>query len=122
MNKDFAGGVSPPERRRRPGAETTPFEKWLCTNSRRRGDNRALAEAQALAQQRLRRQHQVELIHRLGPRVAFELIDELDRYHGLGPDLDDRLAKYAALDPEVFRAVGGDRFPRAAIRIVEHVS
>ena len=73
-------------------------------------------KSQALA--RLRRQHHVEQIHRLGARVLFELVDELGRVHGLGDDLDRRLERYAGVDPEVLRAVGGDRFPAPPMRIV----
>jgi hypothetical protein len=66
---------------------------------------------------RLRRRRQCELIWRLGARVFFELIDELDRRHGLGADLDARLARYARLDPEIpHRAAGatwGDPARRA---------
>jgi hypothetical protein len=48
------------------------------------------------------------------PRVLAELIDEIDRYHGLGAVLDHRLERYARLDPVVLAAVGGDRFPGGA--------
>jgi hypothetical protein len=64
--------------------------------------------------QRLRRQRQVERIWRLGARVVFELIDELARHHDIA-DVDYRLTRYAALDPELLRAVGGDRFPHPPI-------
>ena len=73
-------------------------------------------KSQALA--RLRRQRQVEQVHRLGARVLFELVDELDRHHGLADDLDRRLERYAALDPEVLRALGADRLPVSPVRIV----
>ena len=66
----------------------------------------------------LRRQRHVKQVHRLGARVLFELVDELDRVHGLGDDLDRRLERYAGADPEVLRAVGGDRFPASPMRIV----
>jgi hypothetical protein len=57
-------------------------------------------------------------VHRLGPRVLFELIDELDRVHGLGDDVDRRLERYAGLDLDTLRALGGDRFPASPIRVV----
>ena len=75
-----------------------------------------LPKSQALA--RLRRQRHVEQLHRLGARVLFELVDELDRHHGLADDLDRRLERYAALDPEVLRALGADRLPVSPVRIV----
>jgi hypothetical protein len=66
----------------------------------------------------LRRQRLVERIHLLGPRVLFELIEEIDRAHGLGTDLDRRLARYAAIDPAQLAVTGGDRFPAPALRLV----
>src|SRR5436309_13790355 len=60
----------------------------------------------AQAQQRLCRQRQVERIHRLGARVLYELLDEIDRHHGLGDDLDRRLERYAAVEPTILAAVG----------------
>ena len=73
-------------------------------------------KSQALA--RLRRQRHVEQVHRLGARVIFELLNELDRVHGLGDDLDRRLERYARLDPDLLAALGADRFPAAPLRIV----
>jgi hypothetical protein len=66
----------------------------------------------------LRRQRQVERLHALGARAVFELLDELDRHHRLGDDLDRRLDRYASLDPALVAAVGGDRFPHPALRVV----
>jgi len=66
---------------------------------------------------RLRRQRQVEqLCHVL--RLVFELLDELGRHHGIAEDIDRRLARYAGLDPEFLRALGGDRFPGTPIHLV----
>jgi hypothetical protein len=59
---------------------------------------------------RLRRQRQVARICSLGARVVFELIDEIDRAHGLGEALWRRLERYADLDPDIIRLVGADRF------------
>jgi hypothetical protein len=72
--------------------------------------------AQAL--RRLQRQRLVERIHAFGARVVFELVDELDRYHALGDDLDQRLERYAALDPGLLAALGADQFPAAPLRLV----
>jgi hypothetical protein len=52
----------------------------------------------------------VAALHALGARVVFELLDEIGRHHGIANDIDCRLAKYARLDREVLRAIGGDRF------------
>lgn len=67
---------------------------------------------------RLRRQRQVEQLHALGPRAVAEFLDELDRHLDLGDDLDGRLERYAALDPDVLAAFGGDRFPAAPLRVI----
>jgi hypothetical protein len=75
------------------------------------------SEQHADAIRRLRRQRHVERIHRLPARVTAELLDELDRRHRLGTDLDRRLARYAALDPVVLASVGGDRFPASPIHV-----
>ena len=62
--------------------------------------------------QALRRQRHIEQLHRLGPRVLAELLAEIERHHPeIVDDIDRRLARYAELDPEILRALGGDRFP-----------
>jgi hypothetical protein len=65
----------------------------------------------------LRRQRQVERICRI-PRLVAELLDEIDRHHGLGADLDRRLERFAGLDPDLLRALGGDRFPPSPMRAI----
>jgi hypothetical protein len=61
----------------------------------------------ANARRQLVRQQQVKLVHRLGSRMIYELIDEIARYHGIGDDIDRRLTQYANLQ----QAVGADQFP-----------
>jgi hypothetical protein len=71
------------------------------------------------AQQRLRRQHLARRVHRLGPRVLFEVLDEIARDHGIAEDVDRRLAAYVdRLTPEMLRATGGDRFPPSPTRLL----
>ncbi|TWB62235.1 hypothetical protein [Nitrospirillum viridazoti] len=61
-------------------------------------------------------QHSVErrrlatAVHRLGPRVMVELLDEIARAYCI-PDIDDRLERYADADPAVLRALGGLDWP-----------
>ena len=74
--------------------------------------------AERQAQQRLRRQHLARRIHGLGARAVFEFLDEIARHHDLGDDLDRRLERFAALDPALLIAVGGDRFAPAPMRLV----
>jgi hypothetical protein len=51
---------------------------------------------------------------------VFELLEELDRHHDLGPDLDRRLTKYTALNPKLLRLLDADRFLESPIRVIEH--
>ena len=81
-----------------------------------------LKSLRAQASQRLHRQRLVERVHRLGARAVFELVDELDRHHGLGDDLDRRLEAFAGLDPDLLAALGVDRFPPAPLRVVRSAS
>ena len=65
----------------------------------------------------LRLQRQAESLHALGPRPIFEFCRELAEAHGIGADIQRRLAKYARLDSAVVRAVGADRFPPAVFAV-----
>jgi hypothetical protein len=65
----------------------------------------------------LRRQRQIEHICRT-PRLVAELLAEIGRHHGIADDIAARIAAYAAIDPDVLAAVGGDRFPPAPLRVV----
>ena len=73
---------------------------------------------QAQALRRIRRQRQVEQICRLGPRVVFELLDEIKQHHGIDDDIDWRLERYAGLDPDVLAVLGGDRFAVSPLRVI----
>ena len=70
--------------------------------------------------QRLRRQHLVKRLHRLGPRAIFELFDEIAEKFGIEEQVDARLAAYVErLTPEILVATGGDRLatvPLYAVR------
>jgi hypothetical protein len=78
-------------------------------NSPSNADRQAVADA--------RRQRLVERLVALGPRVVLELLLELAERRGLA-HLDQRLERYAALDPALLRAVGGDRMPPRVLRMV----
>ena len=62
----------------------------------------------------LRRQRQIEHVHRLGARAVGELLREVDD----GADLDHALAAYERLTPDLLKAVGGDSFPAQPIHVV----
>ena len=61
----------------------------------------------------LRRRRLYEQVFALGPRPSFELLMEIHN----GANLDARLARYAAVDPETIRALGGDQFPPSLHRV-----
>jgi hypothetical protein len=49
---------------------------------------------------------------------VFEFVDELARHHGIGGEVDQRLARYGRLGPAMVAAVGGDQFPASPMRLV----
>jgi hypothetical protein len=90
------------------------------------GGNRAgigyaqqLSSSRKALERQFRRQRLVERVHRNGARVVFEFIDEIARHHpGIVEDLDQRLERYAAIDPETLAVLGGDQFPSRPLRLV----
>ena len=66
----------------------------------------------------LRFRHHVERLHRFGPRVASELLAEVGAEHGIRTIVDQKLARFAELDPETVAATGGDEFSPALIHEV----
>ena len=54
----------------------------------------------------------VERILALGPRPIIELLIELGEQRLCRTYLEQRLRRYAEIDPEHLAALGGDRFPR----------
>ena len=63
----------------------------------------------AQAQSQLRRQRLVEHLHRLGPSPLGHFIREVE--DAARVDVTPRLERYAEIDPEFLRALGGDKFP-----------
>lgn len=65
----------------------------------------------------------IERLHRCGARAIGELfIEIIDKLASTNPDLaafaEHRLDKYAALDADIVRGLGGDRFPAPPLRVV----
>jgi hypothetical protein len=54
---------------------------------------------------RLRRD--VELLHKLGPRVLYEMLLEVSEDRSLRTYIEELVGKYAAIDPAVLDAIGG---------------
>ena len=65
-----------------------------------------LTELRAESMRRLRRQRLVEHLHRLGPAPLGHFLREVEN----GASIPDHLERYAQIDPELVRALGGDRF------------
>jgi hypothetical protein len=59
----------------------------------------------------LRFRRQVERLYAKGPRVVGELLAELGAERSIQTIIDDKVAKYAALDDVMLDAVGGRDFP-----------
>ena len=58
----------------------------------------------------IRFRHQVLRLHRLGPRVTAELLAEIGAERGIRTIVDQKLRRYAELEPEALEATGGNRF------------
>ncbi len=54
----------------------------------------------------------VERVHGLGPRAVYELLVEIGEQRLCWTYLEQRIRRYAEIDPEHLTALGGDRFPR----------
>jgi hypothetical protein len=71
-------------------------------------------------ERQLRRRRQIEEIFRRGRlRAIVEIFEELVR-QGLVDEreLDGRIPVYAAVDPELLRALGGDQLPPLPLHVV----
>ena len=64
--------------------------------------------AETVANLRFRRK--VERVHSLGPRVTAELLAEIGAERNIRTVIDNKLERYAALDPKAVTVTGGDDF------------
>ncbi len=67
----------------------------------------------------LRFRHQVERLHRLGPRVTAELLAEIGVECLIRTVIDRKLATYVSIKPEAIEAAGGGEFWPAPIHGVQ---
>ncbi len=72
--------------------------------------------AEIVADMKFRRR--VQKVHRLGDRVFGELLAEIGAERGITTIIDQKLARYAGLDPEALEATGGDVFSPVPIHVV----
>ena len=66
----------------------------------------------------LRYRRQIEQVHALGSRVLGELLAEIAVKHSIVPTLHETLERYAGIDPQTLRALGGDKFSPAPLHEV----
>ena len=64
------------------------------------------------------RRRRVQRIWSCGPRTMLELLDEIGRERGIGTLIDQKLERYATLDPTTLRALGAGRLPRPILHLV----
>jgi hypothetical protein len=100
------------------GPNRAGFDDFRVAAEIEAGNTEILVIRQA-ADRRLRRQRAVERVHRLGARVVFELLDDLARsYPEIADELDEQLARFVRLEPDILAALGGDRFALPPTRLV----
>ena len=66
----------------------------------------------------LRFERDVAHLHRLGPRAIGELLREIGARYQCRPWIERRLVQFARLDPEIVRALHGDRFPPRPLHLI----
>ena len=67
----------------------------------------------------LRRQRHVQQVYQLGDRIFAELLAEIGAERGITTIIDQKLERYAELEPEALEVAGGDRFWPVPLREVE---
>ena len=60
----------------------------------------------------------IERVHALGVRPLAEMLAEIAVATGRPDIVADRVEAYARLDPEIVRAIGGDKFPPMALELI----
>ena len=73
--------------------------------------------AEIVADMKFRRN--VQQVHRLGDRVFGEMLAEIGAERGIQTLIDEKLKKFAGLDPEALEVTGGDGFWPAPIHGVK---
>jgi hypothetical protein len=66
----------------------------------------------------LRFRRDVERVWRLGPRAQYELLSELAARHTLRTEIEQLVARYSRVDPEVVRRTAGDRMPPTPLTLL----
>ena len=95
-----------------PIPQDCPRRKLAC-------GHRTLGPGERTAISALRRQRHIQKLHGLGPRALDELLIEIGTEFGITAFIDQKLERYAKLDPEALEAAGGDIFSPVPIHGVE---
>ena len=80
----------------------------MTTPATDRAEPTGSVAAETVANLRFRRK--VERVHSLGPRVTAELLAEIGAERNIRTVIDDKLERYAELDPKAVTVTGGDDF------------
>jgi hypothetical protein len=98
--------------RKRPVASGAIFENVSSSASKNKPSRLGVQASARLGDQRERRfRHDVEALHRLGPRVLYEALAELGARRFCRTEIEELAARYAEADPETIRVLGADRWP-----------
>ncbi len=83
--------------------------------SRRAQGLRPIGEIAAEVVADMKFHRQVEHLHRLGPRVLGELLTEIGEQRLCRTYLEQRVRRYAEIDPEHLATLDAEHFPRPPI-------
>lgn len=92
-----------------PGNSSGP--SLVIAGSDKRGSLPHQAAFRQAASRNLRFRRDVDRLHALGPRVLYEALCEFGADRLCRFEIEELVARYAALDPERVRIVGADRWP-----------
>lgn len=105
MARDISGGRSPTGIKRGPGQRLSENDI---------GKDKIPANNASL----LRRQRCAQRAWRWGRRTVFEVLDHIAREFNLECAVDHLLDRFAPLDLDVVRALGGDKFRATPLRAI----
>ncbi len=77
---------------------------------------RSIGEVAADVVADLRFRRKVQRLHNLGPRAVGELLAEVGAERGVQTIIEQKLDRYAEIDPDALEAAGGDKFWPAPVR------
>ncbi len=77
---------------------------------------RSIGEVAAEVVADIKFRRHVRQVHRLGDRVFGELLAELGAERGIQTIIDEKLKKYASLDPKALEVTGGNDFWQPPLR------